>query len=274
MTGRNSLVAVSMLALALCAGCGGGGGDGDGGGAAPPPSTETGTGQAPSTPAVTGPVPEGFYAGTTSDGYEHRTFVLDDGRYFMLFGPNTTGVMILAGMIEGRGQVGDGTFTSENLKFFLPVVLPGRLSIRFADDGTLQGNVAKGTGTGSVIRGGRVAWLDYGAPARVADVAGAWAMRNMSGNGFQFTVGADGALSGQTGSCSLSGTISPRASGKNVFDMSIAYGDAPCQRPHAAFSGIAVSYVPKAGGPREFFIAGTDTSRLNGFLVFGARASP
>jgi len=176
-------------------------------------------------------------------------------------------------MLEGHGHVDDGAFTSEDLKFFLPVTLPGRLGLRFTDDGRLQGTVAKGSGTGSSVDGGKVAWLDYDAPARLADVAGPWAMRDMSGNGFQVRIAADGALTGTQGACALSGAISPRASGKNVFDVSLAYGEAPCRFPGAAFSGIAVSYVPKAGAAREFFLTGVDRWRLNGFFIYGARST-
>lgn len=79
----------------------------------------------------------------------------------------------------------------------------------------------------------------------------------MSSAVYTLNIGPSGSFTGSTGGCSFSGTTTTRASGKNVFDIALTFGAAPCRQPNHAMSGIALSY-PVAGGKRQLVIAGND----------------
>jgi hypothetical protein len=273
-----------LIALFLV-GCGGGGGGHDddsagnvqnsGGsdvssGAEPLPSTPPETTPAPATPPATANPAQGFYTGMIVGNQEHRTIVLDSGQFFMIHGPRAGDIYIISGLLEGHGQVNNGTFTSTDMKFYYPVVTSGSLEASFSPGVSFSGSLKKGSLLPAAFTGEKAPFFDYNAPAKQGDIVGAWSLRDMNGHNYALNIGADGAVSGNWDGCSLRGTIVPRAAGKNVFDAALTYGPAPCRQPNLAVSGVAVSYVLN-GGVREFFIAGVDKGRANSLLIFGSR---
>jgi hypothetical protein len=82
---------------------------------------------------------------------------------------------------------------------------------------------------------------DYNRPAQLSAIAGAWSGFFTTGDAGTLTISANGTFAFTTSAaCAISGTATPRASGKNVFNVSVTFGPAPCLRPNSAASGVAI----------------------------------
>ncbi len=65
--------------------------------------------------------------------------------------------------------------------------------------------------------------------------------------------------------------MTPRASGKNVFNLTLVFGAAPCVFPGATFSGVAYSYPLLPGSRRQLTAAARNTAQSAGLLLVGTR---
>jgi len=81
--------------------------------------------------------------------------------------------------------------------------------------------------------------------------------------------GADGKFSGTSGTCAVTGSLTPRPSGKNVFTFSVVSGPAPCARPNEVMNGVAVEF--SIGSVRQLMAAGSVETRANGIGWVGSR---
>ena len=92
----------------------------------------------------------------------------------------------------------------------------------------------------------------------------------MQGASVRLTVQANGVFAATSDGCSFSGRLTPRLSGKNVFDMNLRFGPSPCALPGQTATGIAIDF-PLGGGQRQLIVAGSTISRDYGTVMFGAR---
>jgi hypothetical protein len=83
-------------------------------------------------------------------------------------------------------------------------------------------------------------------------------------------VASNGAFPASSGGCSYTGTVAPRASGKNVFSVSMTFGAAPCALAGQTATGMAVAY-PLSNGQTQLVVAAVDASRSYGAAAFGTR---
>jgi hypothetical protein len=243
----------TMLALILSA-CGGGGSS------TPPAPTITTTA-------------EGVYVGTISNGNSFDGIVLEDGSYYVLSGPLTAAGLTVSGFAQGSGTSNNGSFTSTNLINYLATgaVVLGSVSASY-NTNTLSGTVTGG-GIANTFSGAKPANTSYvyNIPANLANITGAWTLADMKGGNIAMTISPTGSFTGTgTSGCIFSGTLTPRASGKNVFNFAATFGAAPCALPGQTFSGIAVDYL-LANGTRQLVAAGVDAGRGTGTSVFGVR---
>lgn len=245
-----TLAALGALALTAC---GGGGGD-------------------PPTAAVSA---EGGYAGTLtgSSSSAFRVLVLEDGQYWALYGTDSGGTLFVNGLIQGQGTTGNGTFTSSNLRDFgYQPALAGTLNATFVSgtsisgSATINGQVVGLNGTTS-----QAGSISYNTPATISSVAGQWSLSSTSGGTISLNIASDGAFTA-TGSngCQISGTVVPRASGKNVLNVSLTFGPAPCGLPGQQAAGIAVRSTLPTGGA-QLTVAVIDSTRTYGSAAFGKR---
>ena len=73
-----------------------------------------------------------------------------------------------------------------------------------------------------------------------------------------------------SGGCRFTGTILPRPSGKNVFNVNIVFGAAPCLLASQSSAGIGV-FIPSGPGRGQLTVLVTDGARSVGEVAFGAR---
>lgn len=274
MRHASAVIRFSLLlsVAATLAACGGGGG-----GSAP-------TGSTAGTAASVGAA-QGIYSGSfSSAAFPNGKFdnlVLDDDSYYVLYGnrDSTTGALIVYGLIQGNGTaLSNGTFSSPNLKDFLNTgqVSDGSLTATYQSGASFNGTVTENgqsVGFSAVAPVAGSTSYNYNAAAVLSTITGSWSGTDLSGGGRTFSVSTTGALSGTTSTgCPYSGSIVPRASGKNVFDVvvTIATSSACGTNLGITGSGIAVTGL-LPNGSRQLLIANKSADRTKGTVVFATR---
>lgn len=254
---RNAAILVSALSLSLLNGCGGGGN---------------------SSPAASNTIPEGLYLGSSTyfPYLLADVLVLENGSYYALYGVQFNAGLMVSGFFEGTVSGSNGVISSANpvehvsLYTFSNGSFSGSYVPETSVDIDVQGFV--GAGTFSTVKPANTTY-NYASAANINDVAGSWSLGTIDGAGANMIISTNGTFTATATSngCSYSGTISPRPSGKNVFDITLTYGAAPCALPNLSISGIAVSYMLADGIRREFIMSGNDSSRANGYAASGWR---
>jgi hypothetical protein len=250
---------MGLVAVAALAACGGGGDGGTG-------STTTET--------ASGASAEGVYGGTLT-GSASNTFnllVLENGQFWSLYGVSSSNSLGVAGFVQGTGVSNNGTFTSSDAKDFgyAPAV-PGTVSATYnASTPSISGTASTSKGSVS-FSGGAIAGslYNYNTAASLSTISGSWSLDSLTGETVALTVQANGAFTAVSSQgCHMSGTVTPRASGKNVFDMALAFGASPCLLAGQSASGIALAY-PVSSGRTQLVIGAVDSTRTYGTGSFG-----
>lgn len=253
------LFAITFLASAVLAGCGGGSS----------PSVVV-------APLVITASAEGVYAGTLtgSKSSAFEMLVLENGDFWSLYGTLTASVFNIAGFVQGSGTSDNGKFTSANTKDFgFAPALAGTANATYDPIaktilGTVNATAGTVTFSGAPIPG---SLYNYSAPASLTTVAGSWSTTSLSGEGVSLTIAPNGAFTANSAlGCQFSGTVVPRPSGKNVFNVALTFGAAPCALPGQAGAGIALAY-PLSSGKTQLLVTVTDSTRTYGSAVFGTR---
>lgn len=254
-------VAGALVAAAVLAGCGGS-------------SSDTSTPPPPPPPTAISTL-EGVYHGTVSEGSEQVSLVLENGQFYSMYGSTAAdGIFHAYGVVQGSGTATTGSFSSTDAKdFFRDGTSPtASVSATFSPTVSFNGTVTEGTTPFTFTSAPLAASLyNYKTAASIADIAGAWTMASMQDESFDLTISSAGAVTGTSASgCSLTGTVTPRPSGKNVFNVSLTFGAAPCTAPGQSASGIGIQFA-LADGRHELLVAGTDTDRATAMIFAGAR---
>ena len=241
-------------AVCLLAACGGGGDAGS---------------------SVFGPKPEGAYSGTLtgSTSSAFQLIVLENDEYWALYGSNSGSTFRVAGFVQGMGTANNGSFSSSNAKDF-GVVPPasGTVSATYVAGTSIQGTVTSG-GSTVTLAGTAIAasTFNYNAAASLASISGNWNLTALDGSAASLAIAGDGSFTGTSVGCSFTGTLAPRASGKNVFNFAVTFGAAPCALPGQTATGIAISHLLAGTTTRQLIAAGVNSSRTVGTALFGTR---
>lgn len=225
------------------------------------------------------PVPlaaaEGYYQGTVSTGQQFQLLMLENDQFYSLIGnTDTQGVFRVTSLVEGKGASNNGSFSASNVKEYVNngQVVTETLSASYNPKVSIAGSVSYAGGSASFTgTAPATANYTYDTTATLASVSGNWSGTSLAGEGLSFSISSAGAISGTAVSgCSFTGTSTPRASGKNVLDVSITFGSAPCALPGLTEKGVGVSSL-LSSGKRQFLIAVTNTDRTAGTVVFAQR---
>lgn len=259
------LLFVTLAALSLL-GCGGGGGG------------DTPAATSPTTTIASTTSPEGVYGGTLtgSTSSNFQLLMLENGEFWTVYGTSTASAFLVNGFVQGSGttNTSNSTFTSANAKDFgfIPGIA-GTISATYdATAKTIAGTFTAAGGT-VTLNGGPIAGslYSYNTPAALSNIIGTWSTTSTTGENVAINVTAGGTFSAVGGSgCTFSGTVVPRASGKNVFDTTMTFGPAPCSLAGQTATGIALTY-PLADGRTQAIFASVDATRTYGSAAFGAR---
>lgn len=256
------LSALIATALSTLAGCGGGGDAST--------SSLNGNGSTPSTAA------EGFYSGslTGSPSTSFEMLVLENDEVWALYGNQTTAGFAVNGFAQGAGKSNNGSYSAADLRDFgfAPAIAASASASYRTADKTISGSIVEGKNTVTFSGGpSAAAPYVYTSAAALSAIAGNWSMSALGGESVAVTISAAGALTANSSKgCSFSGTLSPRPSGKNVFNASLKFGGSPCALPNQSITGIAVDY-PLANGQTQLIFAGYTADRTLGTAAFGTR---
>ncbi|MFM2348626.1 MAG: hypothetical protein RL654_3379 [Pseudomonadota bacterium] len=254
---RPAGLTVALAFTAALAACGGGDG-------------ETGT-------SGSGATAEGVYGGTltgsTSNAFQ--LLVLETGEFWALYGIPSASTFGVTGFLQGAGTSSNGIFTAAGTQDFgsVPAVSGATSAVYNATAKTITGTVRFASGSVGFSGGPMAASLyHYDSAASLATVAGTWVTTGLTGESVTLRIAAStGALTASSSlGCSFAGTVVPRPSGKNVFNVSLIFGAAPCAWPGQTASGIAVAY-PVGTGQTQLLVAVTDSSRTVGTALVGVR---
>ncbi|XYJ88410.1 hypothetical protein AEMCBJ_12965 [Cupriavidus necator] len=258
---KKAMWTISALGLAAVLAACGGGGDSGSSSSTTTPSTQ---------PAATA---EGLYSGTSSSGYQIAGLVLETGEFYVLYGKGST----IYGVVQGNGTSSNGSFSSSNaFDFFLPNSsrIAATVSATYSAKQSLQGTLTEG-GQGITFTSSYQS--SYDTPASISAIAGTYSGAAATGSGtspVSLTVKSDGTFSGTSpgasGTCGYSGTVTPRATGKNVFNATVTFNGSNCALGTATVSGYAVSVV--SGGVTMLYAVGLLPDRSNGFLAIGTKS--
>lgn len=245
----------ALAAAGLLSACGGGGDD-----------SPSGTGGA----AIT----EGAYGGTITGGSASafQMLVLDSGEVWAMYGVQGASSFAVSGFVQGTINASNGSFTSSGMKDFgTTPATTATVSGTYTSAPAISGNWTA-AGVTATFSGGPIAGstYNYNTAAAVSSVAGAWNLTSIYGDSVALTIQSNGSFSADDGTgCIVSGSLSPRPGGKNVFNVSVTFG-AGCNPPGATGSGIAVAY-PLNNGQTQLVVGLVESSRTAGTAVFGVR---
>lgn len=233
-----------------------------------------GGGDSPASPPVTTKA-EGVYSGTLtgSTSSAFQLLVLENDEYWTVYGRNTPGMFLVTGVVQGQGISTNTTFTSSNAKDFgVSPPTTGTITANYVVDVSMNGTLSLPGGTvtfsgAPIVR----TTYDYNAAANPAAIVGVWSLTALDGSVAALNIGSTGAITGNSGGCTFTGTIAPRASGKNVFNTSVTFGPAPCLRAGQTATGIGLSYPIAGTATRQLVIVGVDSGRTAGTALFGTR---
>jgi len=223
-----------------------------------------------------GPSAEGVYGGTltNSDASHFQALVLEDDDFWAIYGEDLGSIFYVYGFVRGQGASNNGSFTANSVKDFgFSPAVSGSLTGNYnAGAGTMSGSVAYGSGDHLQFSGGQVAGslYDYDSPASMSLITGSWSAMSAFSDNVSINVTSGGSLTVVDSGCTGTGTISPRPSGKNVFNVTVTFGGSPCLLPGQTASGIAIAY-PLSTGQTQFIGAITNSARTQGIAVFGIR---
>jgi hypothetical protein len=254
------------LVAALLVGCGGGGGSDEG----------TGIGGVPIT---TGPssTPEGVYGGALSGSAssDFQALVLENGDFWALYGKDMGSIFYVEGFVQGNGAWSNGSsYTSGNIRDFgFYPALSGTLTATYNGSAkTINGTVSYQQSGVIQFSGGPISGslYDYEASASLASAMGNWSAMSSLGGSVSVSIASNGTLTISEGGCTGTGTIAPRPSGKNVFNVSVTFGSTPCLLPNQTATGIGIVY-PLKSGQTQLVAAITSANRTAGLAVFAIR---
>ncbi len=238
--------------LALLTACGGGGGGG--------------------TPAANVPA-EGVWTGTTSSGYAIDVLVLENNQFWSMFGNRSGGALSVIGFDQGSGSVSGSTFNGNLLEvLYTGVTGTGSITATTVANTSLNGSASYSNGNTSTfnLAPPTSGTYNYNTAANLSTIQGNWSGSLLSGAAATVAITSGGAITGTSGGCSFTGTATPRASGKNVFDTSITFGASPCALPNQTATGIALAYTTTAN-QTQLLVSVVDSGRTTGTMFFAHR---
>ena len=256
---RKSILAATMAAFSfLMSACGGGSGGA---------STSESDSSAAAVPSA-----QGAYRGTASDGRDITALVLDQGVTWILYGTSSNGGPInLLGFMNGQASYEDGGQFNTDLQDFSSInsVAPASLEALYVPGKALDGTLTYGDKSTASFKADEISiGYDYDKPADLASVKDTWTggATLASQSVATLKVDPDGAFTLDVGGCPAQGRLTPRASGKNVFDVSLT----PCQSPEAA-RGNAFAYSLAGTNKTQFILMVTVPGQSNGLVFLAQR---
>jgi len=246
-----------LLILVLLTACGGG--DGDPGTKGPNLSGNPGGGSSGLLEV------EGLWTGQSNDGMQTALIVLEDGSAWGLQRSGSVLASAIVGKASGSGGVFSMPASVLNLAYW------SATNSTYAGTYTARSSIAAtSTGNAPLALSYKSA---YESAATVSAVAGSYTLNGMSKFGaaprVTMAISANGAIGfSNWGTCSPTGTVSARSSGRNVFNLSISFKGACPLAEGTLVSGVF--FVDKSASPAQAYVLAQTATKDDGFFAASA----
>ena len=217
----------------------------------------TGTDTSPRTTA------EGLWQATLS-GVTVEVAVLENG--------DTWGVYIDGGLIwgafHGTTSSSGTTLSGSGTDFYIlyKMISPGSYSGTYSAKGSIRAATSAGvefSGTYDTA---------YDQAASLATLGGTFSGSGVTGlsstQSISVAITDHGIISASSGGCAVSGTATPRASGKNIFDVALNFAGASCTLGNGS-SASGIGYYDSAR--RSLLVMGMKSDGSDGFIYVGTK---
>ena len=210
---------------------------------------------------------EGFWSGLASNGSNLALVVLENGETWGLYGGDK-----YSGAFYGQSTGTGNTFTASGSDF--------NFNNWSVTSGTVKGTVVQKSTINATSSQNVSVNLKYESsyeiPASLTAAAGNYSVTGISANGsatdVPMTITVGGLVTVVGVNCSASGKIAPRASGKNVYDISMTFNGNSCALGNGGTaSGIFI--LNKSVTPNVAVSMALTPSKQDGFIAFGERTN-
>ncbi len=221
-----------------------------------------GGGGSSDTAVTTAASAEGFWTGTSSNAARVQLAILEDGTTWGFYTIGGT----LAGALYGSTKVNGTSFSGSGIDIYSATIHPGTYSGTVAAKSTINATLSSGvTFTGNYSAA-------YDQAALLTNLAGTYVGYGLTGataaRSVPVAISAGGNISATDAGCSLTGTASPRATGKNVFNVQITFAGATCLLGNGSVTnGIAFYDITS----RQLIVMAMNASKTDGFIYAGVR---
>jgi hypothetical protein len=238
-----TLVAIGTLALITA--CGGGGGGG-------------------ASTSVANADPQGFWTGTSPAGYTVNAVVLDTGETWGIYSSGSTVYGALYGTASTSGNT--ATVTGTDFNFLTNSSAQGT----FAGPITAKSSMSLSNTSGTIPLTYRAS---YDTAATSAGPAGTWSYVGRSG-GYtlipaNITIDNSGNFTLSQTNCVTSGSIVPRAGGKNVYTITLTSAGNGCAAGQSTLTGV--TYLDTSVSPNKFLALALTSNKADGLIVIGTK---
>lgn len=207
---------------------------------------------------------EGFWSGISSNGYNVQMVVLENGETWGLY---TAGTILYGALYGNTATTGNSVRGSgSDFNLLTRTVTPGTYS------GTVQEKSTISITAGSTSFSGTYG-TTYDQPASLSAVAGVYSGRSLTGTTaaqtITATISANGTLSiPATLGCATSGTVTPRPTGKNIFNLSVTFTGSTCALGNG---GAATGILYYDNVNHQILAMGMTPDKSDGFIAFGTK---
>jgi hypothetical protein len=253
----------ALLTLTLLAACGGGGGGGGGGGSVDQSSAIGGSTE------IKGPQnAEGYWSGTAATGTSFHLAILENGESWGIY-TSTQGTFV-SGALQGQTQT-DGaemTGSGRSYSFTTEGFSTGTLKAQVKPQSTLVTNSLAGFSATLTYNAG------YDARATLSDLTGRYLIFGRSDRDIiipnHVDINMQGVFSNLENGCTRVGQLTPRASGKNIFNMTVTFSGACTSFANGTrLQGIA--FLDKSVTPYRLRSLSLNAERSSGMVIIGTK---
>lgn len=247
----------ALLTLILLAACGGGGG------AADQPSGSGGSTEIKGSQSA-----EGYWSGTSSTGTSIHMAILENGESWGIY-TSTQGTFV-SGALQGQTQT-DGaemTGSGRTYSFATEGFSTGSLKAQVKTKSTLVTNSLVGFSATLIYNAG------YDARATLADLTGRYLIFGRSDRDIiipsHVDINTQGVFSNLENGCTRLGQLTPRASGKNIFDMTVTFSGA-CTSFASGTRLQGIAFLDKSVTPHRLRSLSLNAEKTDGMVIIGTK---
>ena len=208
--------------------------------------------------------PQGFWEGKASTGYTVDAAILENGETWGFYSSGST----IYGALYGTATVNGSSISIQGTDF--------NFTNNSSTASSMTGTVSAKSSM-SLMGNSFTLPMTYGnsydTPATAAAIMGTWSFTGRSGSYTlipgSFTIDGAGRFTLNQTNCVTSGSVVPRPSGKNIYNLTLSASGVGCAAGQTSMSGIV--YLETAVTPNVFLSLALTPNKNDGVIVIGTK---